>query len=204
MGRPPLNRTSLIDEMTAAQKRALALKLLGETDPDVLDAVKLAEQERDTQSKIDNSLKDEETKQRNEPHYWIEVNRMGPDDSETHVFVGAAGVSYLLQKDVMVPVPKSVLDVLDNAVIMGFVPIIDEQLGVKFLKPIRYKRYPYSRLSEATREEVNNYRVEQEGKRRAAEDMVMGQEMSRARLTQDSIANQETPFVPAYLKESRP
>lgn len=204
MGRPPMQRPTVIDEMTPAQKRALALKLLGETDPDVLDAVRLAEQEKETQVKIDNSLRDEESKQRNEPHYWIEVNRMGPDDSETHVFIGAAGVSYQLQKDVMVPVPKSVLDVLDNAVITGFVPIIDEQLGVKFLKPIRYKRYPYSRLSEATREEVENFRAEQESKRRAAEDMVMGQEMARARLTQDSIASQEAPFVPAYLKETRP
>ena len=201
MARPIKNETeSIIDNLRPEQKRAFALKLLQETDPDVIEAVHLAEQEKETQHKIDMSLKDEETRQRNEKHYWIEVNRMGPDDSETHVFVGAAGVSYQLQKDVAVPVPKSVLDVLDNAIITGFVPIIDEGLGVKFLKPIKYKRYPYSRLGEATPEEVENFRADQENKRRASEDMVLGQEMARARLTEDSIAHQEVPFVPAYLK----
>src|SRR5678816_1021739 len=140
-----LTTEAAVDQLTDAQKRSLALKLLEQTDPQVLDAVHLAEQERDTQAKLDMAQHDEEKRQRNEKHYWIEINRRGPDDSESHVFVGAGGVSYWIQKDVPVPVPKSVLDVLDAAVIVGHVPVTDEALGVKFIKKIRFKRYPYSR-----------------------------------------------------------
>lgn len=190
--------------LTPEQKRALAIKLLGETDPDLHDAVKLAEQEKETQVKIDNSLRDEATKQRNEPHFWIEINRMGPDDSEPEVFVGAAGVSYNIQKDVMVPVPQSVLDVLENAVVISHVPIVDENLGVKYAKKVRFKRRPYSRIGPASKEEVANWHAEQDNKRQIAEGITIGQEVARATLVQEAILNQEEPFVPAYLKESRP
>lgn len=190
-----------IGRLTDAQKRSLALKLLEETDPQVADAVHLAEQERDTQAKLDMAQHDEEQRQRKEKHYWIEINRRGPDDSETHVFVGAGGVSYWIQKDVPVPVPKSVLDVLDMAVITGHVPVTDESLGVKFVKKIKFKRYPYSRLSEATEDEITKFRAEQDDIRKAADDTSIGQEMAKAQLQRESLLHQEeAPFIPAYLR----
>ncbi len=190
-----------IGRLTDAQKRSLALKLLEETDPQVADAVHLAEQERDTQQKLDMAQHDEEKRQRGEKHYWIEINRRGPEDSESHVFVGASGVSYWIQKDVPVPVPKSVLDVLDAAVITGHVPVTDEALGVKFVKKIKFKRYPYSRLSEASSEEIDKFRSEQDEIRKSADDTSIGQEMAKAQLQRESLLHQEeAPFIPAYLQ----
>ena len=190
-----------LEHLTDAQKRSLALKLLEETDPQVADAVHLAEQERDTQAKLDMAQHDEEKRQRNEKHYWIEINRRGPEDSESHVFVGAGGVSYWIQKDVPVPVPKSVLDVLDMAVITGHVPVTDEGLGVKFIKKIKFKRYPYSRLSEATEEEITKFRAEQDDLRKAADDTAIGQEMAKAQLQRESLLHHDdAPFIPAYLQ----
>jgi len=196
-----LTTEAAMANLTDAEKRSLALKLLGETDPQVADAVHLAEQERDTQAKLDMAQHDEEKRQRNEKHYWIEINRRGPEDSESHVFVGAGGVSYWIQKDVPVPVPKSVLDVLDMAVITGHVPVTDEGLGVKFIKKIKFKRYPYSRLSEATPDEITKFRAEQDDLRRAADDTSIGQEMAKAQLQRESLLHQDdAPFIPAYLQ----
>jgi len=200
--KPNLSTEAALDKLTDAQKRSLALKLLEQTDPQVLDAVHIAEQERDMQVKLDMAQHDEEKRQRNEKHFWIEIPRRGPDDSETHVFVGAGGVSYWIQKDVPVPVPKSVLDVLDMAVITGHVPVTDEALGVKFIKKMKFKRFPYSRLSEATPEEVTKFREEQDEIRKAADDTSIGQEMAKAQLQRESLLHQQddTPFVPAYLQ----
>jgi len=196
-----LTTEAAMANLTDAEKRSLALKLLEETDPQVADAVHLAEQERDTQAKLDMAQHDEEKRQRNEKHYWIEINRRGPDDSESHVFVGAGGVSYWIQKDVPVPVPKSVLDVLDMAVITGHVPVTDEGLGVKFIKKIKFKRYPYSRLSEATEEEITKFRAEQDDLRKAADDTAIGQEMAKAQLQRESLLHHDdVPFIPAYLQ----
>lgn len=196
-----LSTEAAVDRLTDAQKRSLALKLLEETDPQVMDAVHLAEQERDSQAKLDMAQKDEEKRQREEKHYWIEIPRRGPDDTETHVFVGAGGVSYWIQKDVPVPVPQSVLNVLDMAVVIGHVPVTDEALGVKFVKKIKFKRFPYSRLGEATADEVTKFRAEQDELRKAADDTSIGQEMARAQLIRESIVHQEeAPFVPAYLQ----
>ena len=196
-----LSTEAAVDRLTDAQKRSLALKLLEETDPQVMDAVHLAEQERDTQAKLDMAQKDEEQRQRSEKHYWIEINRRGPEDTETHVFVGAGGVSYWIQKDVPVPVPKSVLDVLDMAVVIGHVPVTDEALGVKFVKKIKFKRYPYSRLSEATEDEIVKFRAEQDEIRKAADDTSIGQEMAKAQLQRESLLHhEEAPFIPAYLQ----
>ena len=183
------------------EKRALALKLLGETDTDAVEAIRLAEQERDTQTKLDMAQQDEEKKQRSEKHYWIEIPRRSPEDTEPDVFVGAAGVSYIIQKDVPVPVPQSVLNVLDNAVIYSHVPIVDEARGVKYVKKVKYKRYPYSRLSDATPEEVAQFRAKAEEIRKANDDISIGQEMAKVQLIQESMAGQEEPFIPAYLRE---
>ena len=199
--KPSLGTEAALDKLTDAQKRSLALKLLEQTDPQVLEAVHIAEQERDMQTKLDMAQHDEEKRQRNERHFWIEIPRRGPDDSETHVFVGAGGVSYWIQKDVPVPVPKSVLDVLDMAVITGHVPVTDEALGVKFIKKMKFKRFPYSRLSEATPEEVNKFREEQDEIRKSADDTSIGQEMAKAQLQRESLLHQdEAPFIPAYLQ----
>ncbi len=196
-----ISTEAAVDQMTDSQKRSLALKLLEQTDPQVLDAVHLAEQERDTQAKLDMAQHDEERRQRAEKHYWIEIARRGPEDSESHVFVGAGGVSYWIQKDVPVPVPKSVLDVLDMAVIIGHVPVTDEALGVKFVKKIKFKRYPYSRLSEATPEEITKFRAEQDEIRKSADDTTIGQEMAKAQLQRESLLHhEEAPFIPAYLQ----
>jgi len=183
------------------EKRALALKLLGETDTDAVEAIRLAEQERDTQTKLDMAQQDEEKKQRSEKHYWIEIPRRSPEDTEPDVFVGAAGVSYIIQKDVPVAVPQSVLNVLDNAVIYSHVPIVDEARGVKYVKKVKYKRYPYSRLSDATPEEVAQFRAKAEEIRKANDDISIGQEMAKVQLIQESMAGQEEPFIPAYLRE---
>jgi len=200
--KPSLGTEAALDKLTDAQKRSLALKLLEQTDPQVLEAVHIAEQERDMQTKLDMAQHDEEKRQRNEKHIWIEIPRRGPDDSETHVFVGAGGVSYWIQKDVPVPVPKSVLDVLDMAVITGHVPVTDEALGVKFIKKMKFKRFPYSRLSEATAEEVAKFREEQDEIRKAADDTSIGQEMAKAQLQRESLLHQQddAPFIPAYLQ----
>jgi len=196
-----LTTEAAMANLTDAEKRSLALKLLEETDPQVADAVHLAEQERDTQAKLDMAQHDEEKRQRNEKHYWIEINRRGPEDAESHVFVGAGGVSYWIQKDVPVPVPKSVLDVLDMAVITGHVPVTDEGLGVKFIKKIKFKRYPYSRLSEATDDEITKFRAEQDDLRKAADDTAIGQEMAKAQLQRESLLHHDdAPFIPAYLQ----
>ena len=196
-----LSTEAAVDRLTYAQKRSLALKLLEETDPQVMDAVHLAEQERDTQAKLDMAQKDEEKRQQAEKHYWIEINRRGPDDTESHVFVGAGGVSYWIQKDVPVPVPTSVLNVLDMAIITGHVPVTDEALGVKFVKKIKFKRYPYSRLAEATPDEILKFRAEQDELRKAADDTSIGQEMAKAQLVRESLIHQdEAPFIPAYLQ----
>jgi len=200
--KPNLSTEAALDKLTDAQKRSLALELLKQTDPQVLDAVRIAEQERDMQTKLDMAQHDEEKRQRNERHYWIEIPRRGPDDSETHVFVGAGGVSYWIQKDVPVPVPKSVLDVLDMAVVTGHVPVTDEALGVKFIKKMKFKRFPYSRLSEATPEEITKFREEQDEIRKAADDTSIGQEMAKAQLQRESLLHQQddAPFIPAYLQ----
>jgi hypothetical protein len=196
-----LSATAAVDQMSDSEKRSLALKLLEETDPQVLDAVHLAEQERDTQAKLDMSQHDEEKRQRAEKHWWIEINRRGAEDTESHVFVGAGGVSYWIQKDVPVPVPKSVLDVLDMAVVTGHVPVTDEALGVKFVKKVKFKRYPYSRLSEATSEEVAKFRAEQDDIRKSADDTAIGQEMAKAQLQRESLLQHEdAPYIPAYLQ----
>jgi len=200
--KPNLSTEAALDKLTDAQKRSLALELLKQTDPQVLDAVRIAEQERDMQTKLDMAQHDEEKRQRNERHFWIEIPRRGPDDSETHVFVGAGGVSYWIQKDVPVPVPKSVLDVLDMAVVTGHVPVTDEALGVKFIKKMKFKRFPYSRLSEATPEEITKFREEQDEIRKAADDTSIGQEMAKAQLQRESLLHQQddAPFIPAYLQ----
>jgi hypothetical protein len=196
-----LTTEAAMANLTDSEKRSLALKLLEETDPQVADAVHLAEQERDTQAKLDMAQHDEEKRQRAEKHYWIEINRRGVDDSESHVFVGAGGVSYWIQKDVAVPVPKSVLDVLDNAIIIGHVPVTDEGLGVKFIKKVKVKRYPYSRLGEATPDEITKFRAEQDDIRKAADDTSIGQEMAKAQLQRESLLHQDdAPFIPAYLQ----
>jgi len=197
-----LTAEAALDGLTDAQKRSLALKLLEETgDKQVIDEIHLAEQERDTQAKLDMAQKDEEARQRQERHWWIEIPRRGPEDTETHVFVGAGGVSYWIQKDVPVPVPKSVLDVLDMATIIGHVPVTDEALGVKFVKKIKFKRYPYSRLSEATPDELVRFRAEQDEIRKAADDTSIGQEMAKAQLQRESLVHmEEAPFIPAYLQ----
>jgi len=200
--KPNLSTEAALNKLTDAQKRSLALELLKQTDPQVLDAVRIAEQERDMQTKLDMAQHDEEKRQRNERHFWIEIPRRGPDDSETHVFVGAGGVSYWIQKDVPVPVPKSVLDVLDMAVVTGHVPVTDEALGVKFIKKMKFKRFPYSRLSEATPEEITKFREEQDEIRKAADDTSIGQEMAKAQLQRESLLHQQddAPFIPAYLQ----
>jgi len=200
--KPSLQVDAALENMTEAQKRSLALKILEDTSPQVMEAVKLAEQERDMQAKLDMAQKDEEERQRNEKHFWIEIQRRGPEDSETHVFVGAGGVSYWIQKDVPVPVPTSVLHVLDNATIYSHVPITDEALGVKYVKKVKFKRYPYSRLGEATKQEVSKFRSEQDEARKQAEDVTIGQEMAKSQLVRESATKQfeEAPFIPAYLQ----
>src|SRR5262245_18436717 len=122
----------IVECLSPEEKRALALKLLGGTDAD--EELRKAEQEKQSQVRLEQVEKDWLSKLRKEPHFWIEINRRAPDDGETHVFVGCAGVPYWIQKDVKVPVPQSVLNIPDNAVITGHVPIIDESLQVTWIK----------------------------------------------------------------------
>ena len=197
-----LKADAVLNSLTDAQKRAYALKLLEDTDPQALEALKTAEQERDMNVKLEMAQKDEEDRQRNEKHYWIQIEQRGPEDTEQNVFVGASGVSYWIQKNVPVPVPISVLHVLDNATIVSHVPITDEALGVKYVKRVKFKRYPYSRLGEATTEEVKKFRDEQDQAKKAAEDITIGQELAKSQLVRDSINSHldEAPFIPAYLQ----
>lgn len=188
--------------MTPEEKRALALKYLEETDPDVFEAVNQAQQEKESQGKVDDAMRDEAERQRNEPHFWLELHRVNPEEPDTQFF-GCAGVSYLLQRGVRVPVPESLLKVLDNAEVGGFVPIVDEVLGVKYLRPVKFRRFSISMYGPATKEEVEKFRAECDRKRLAAEGQIPSQEMARARLTGQSINNspEQEPFVPAYLQQ---
>lgn len=196
-----LKMDAALESLTDTQKRAYALKMLEETDPQAMHALKTAEQERDMNVKLDMAQHDEEERQRNEKHYWIQIEQRGPEDTEGNVFVGASGVSYWIQKNVPVPVPLSVLHVLDNATIFSHVPISDEALGVKYIKKVKFKRYPYSRLGEATKEEVKKFRDEQDQARKAAEDITIGQETAKSMLVRDSMTHvEEAPFIPAYLQ----
>ena len=72
--------------------------------------------------------------------------------------------------------PRCVIDVLNNAVIEGFVPIVDEVRGIKWLKPVKYKRFPFSILGPASPKEVEDFRKEQARKQAAMEQGVLGRE----------------------------
>jgi len=106
------------------------------------------------------AAKDQLTRQRNEQHYWITPVVLGPDDTETEIYVGAAGVSYLLKKGERMPVPVSVLNALALAKVDMYAPVIDAN-GVKRQVRRIYDRYPFTNHGEASKEDVANWKAEQ-------------------------------------------
>jgi hypothetical protein len=187
-------------KQTPAEKRAKLLARLKEVDPEMAELVQQAEAEKVNAKEIDKAIQSESNKQRNEKHFWIEINRLGPEDHEAEAFVGAAGVSYVLKKGARVPVPGSVLDVLRNAVITGYAKKIDERTNVPYVQAYKYQRYPFSFYGEATAAEVENFRHECERQQKLEEGVTLGQE-SVQQMSQQVAREVDTggnPYAPQY------
>jgi len=150
-------KKKLSPEMTAFAKQFLGAMNV--------DAAELTAEDEREEERAGKQLKSEAARQSKEQHYWVQVIRM-PDDNESHIFVGAAGVAYQLAKGVKVPVPKSVLNALSMARVDGFVPIIDDQTGMKKQARVSYDRYPLQIFGECSLAEVKAWRDEEARKSR--------------------------------------
>lgn len=127
-----------------------------------VDAEALAKQDEKEDRDAGAALEDEARRQAKEPHFWVSLIRM-PDDKESHVFVGAAGVAYQLEKGVKMPVPESVLKALEMAHVEGFVPVSDGT-GEKKQARVSYDRYPVQIFGEAPLKDVAAWKAEQRKK----------------------------------------
>jgi hypothetical protein len=152
----------------AQQTLDAALAALEAVDPERATVIRNSLAEKENEKKIEALLQSEADKQQAEKHYWIEINRL-PEDTEGHVFVGAAGVSYQIEKGVRVPVPRSVVEILNHAEVSGYIPVVDFATNQKVLKPVKYKRYPFSVYGEAPPPAVERWKKVEEEKARARE-----------------------------------
>jgi hypothetical protein len=150
------------------EKLSAVLAALEAIDPEQAKVIRESLAQKENEKKIEQLLQTEHDKQRGEKHYWIEINRL-PEDTEGHVFIGAAGVNYQIEKGVRVPVPRSVVEILNNAEVTGFIPVVDYATNQKHLKPVKYKRYPFSVYGEALPPAVERWKRSEEEKARARE-----------------------------------
>jgi hypothetical protein len=160
---------------TQEEKVRRAMALLREADPEAAEALDIQLAEKHQEQEVEKMILDEKEKQRRERHFWIEILPNGDDDTETHVYVGAAGADYWFEKNVMTPAPESVIKVLRNAVREGYVPVVDHERGVKAMKKVRKVRYPFQLHGEATRAQVEAWYKERAKKNGAeVEEVVYG------------------------------
>lgn len=145
-----------------------ALAILRANDPAMAERLELAIAEQKNEQEIEAALKTEAEKQKEEQHFWIEINRL-PEDTDSHVFVGAAGVSYQIEKGARVPVPRSVVEILNHAEVIGYIPVVDFTTNTKALKQVKYKRFPFSVFGAASPESVKRWKEEQAERARLIE-----------------------------------
>lgn len=133
------------------------LKALSVVNPDLAavltGALQGAAGETKLQVNLNKEALNEWDKQKKEPHFRIEI-QMLQDDTEEYQYIGAAGVSYYIQKGKEVLVPQSVIDVLKSTKGTKWIEEIDEEYGRKRMKEIPFNRIPYMMGGAVTPAEV--------------------------------------------------
>lgn len=120
------------------------------------DELKTKQREDDEKERkvTEESVKGEYERQKAQPKFWITIHRLNEDDHEVKMYVGVNGVSYWIEKEVRIPLPKCVVGNLTNAEQISTFTEYDEITQQRVKKTIKRRQYPFSNEGPADPVEV--------------------------------------------------
>ena len=107
---------------------------------------------------MDESAKQEHKSLQKERHFWVEAIQL-KDDLDKMCYVGVNGVSYRFPKGLRCPLPASVVEVLEHALVEYTITRINEK-NERVTENVKYNTYPFSVFGEATPTEVTEWKQE--------------------------------------------